>query len=180
MTGAWLTLRQLLAEKYDDLRSRLTRRLGSEELASEVLHETWLRLDQGIDAKSIRSPGAYLFRSALNIAIDRGRAERRRVQPSKIEAMLYIADDAPGPAQQAEARLELEQLERALEELTPRRRTILLAARLEGLPLWQIAERLDISQRLVEIELKHALEHCAQRLNRNVTRRFGPRPRQTS
>jgi hypothetical protein len=46
--------------------------------------------------------------------------------------------------------------------------------------LRDIAEHLGISQRLVEIELKHAVDHCAERLGKQVTRRFGPKPRQTS
>jgi RNA polymerase sigma-70 factor (ECF subfamily) len=67
-----------------------------------------------------------------------------------------------------------------LEELTPRRRMILLASRVEEVTLQEIANRLGISQRLVEIELKHALDHCAERLQRQVVRRFGPKPRETS
>lgn len=38
-----------------------------------------------------------------------------------------------------------------------------------------IAEQIGISQRMVEIELKNALAHCAQRLNRKIVQRFGPR-----
>jgi DNA-directed RNA polymerase specialized sigma24 family protein len=66
-------------------------------------------------------------------------------------------------------------LVQALADLTPRRRDILLASRLENIPLHVIAARLDVSQRLVEIELKHALAHCALRLDREVIQRFGPR-----
>jgi RNA polymerase sigma-70 factor (ECF subfamily) len=71
--------------------------------------------------------------------------------------------------------MELEELQRAFAELTPRRRQILMAARAEGRQLREIAAQLGISQRLVEMELKQALEHCALRLNRVVVQRFGPR-----
>ena len=47
-------LRQLLVERYDDLRQRLARRLGSMEFATEVLHETYLRLGRG------EPPGGYV------------------------------------------------------------------------------------------------------------------------
>jgi RNA polymerase sigma-70 factor (ECF subfamily) len=57
---------------------------------------------------------------------------------------------------------------------------ILLASRLEGTPLRLIAGQLGISQRMVEIELKHALDHCAERLDRKVTKRFGPGKRESS
>jgi RNA polymerase sigma-70 factor (ECF subfamily) len=177
---SWEMLRQLLARKYDVFRCRLTRRLGSADLASEVLHEMWLRLDRNGNAGLVQSPNAYLFRTALNVATDRRRSDQRRAKMFEIQAALEIPDDNPGPAREAEARLEIQALEKALEELTPRRRMILLASRLEGAPLKEIAERLDVSQRLVEIELKHALEHCALRLERSLTRRFGPGARQTS
>ncbi|WP_197322774.1 sigma-70 family RNA polymerase sigma factor, partial [Ralstonia solanacearum] len=94
--------------------------------------------------------------------------------------MLEIVDAAPGPEREVESREQIARLEQVLEELTPRRRTILLASRLEGTPLREIAERLGVSQRLVELELKAALEHCAKRFGKKVTRRFGPAPRETS
>ncbi|MEA2916082.1 MAG: hypothetical protein QOJ15_8163 [Bradyrhizobium sp.] len=48
------SLRQWLTAGYTDIRRRLTRRLGSEELASEVLHETYLRLDGAGDAAAVK------------------------------------------------------------------------------------------------------------------------------
>jgi RNA polymerase sigma-70 factor (ECF subfamily) len=176
----WTILRQLLADRYDDFRRRLTRRLGSEELAHETLHETWVHLHGKEAIGTIEAPSNYLLRMAFNIATDRRRREIRLARRFEIRAVLETADEAPGPEREAEARREIAALERALEELTPRRRMILLASRLEGLHLREIAERLGISQRLVEIELKNAVDHCAERLDRKVTRRFGPRPRETS
>jgi RNA polymerase sigma factor (sigma-70 family) len=176
----WATLRQHLAERYDEFRSRLARRLGSADRASETLHETYLRLDRAGHVGVVRSPGAFLLRIAINIAADDGRAERRRARRHDVRALLTVADEGASPETAAAARQELAALETALEELTERRRTILLWSRLEGLPLRAIAARLEISQRLVEIELKHALEHCAERLGKTRTQRFGPRPRKTS
>jgi RNA polymerase sigma factor (sigma-70 family) len=176
----WATLRQVLADRYDELRRRLTRRLGSADLASETLHETYLHLERSDPVGFVQSPNAFLLRIASNIATDRGRSETRRARQHEIRAMLDVVDDAPGPERAAEARFEVENLELAIAELTPRRRMILLSSRLEGVPLRTIATRLGISQRLVEIELKHALEHCAERLGRTVTQRFGPRSRESS
>ncbi|MTD96299.1 sigma-70 family RNA polymerase sigma factor [Hyphomicrobium sp. xq] len=176
----WATLRQLLVDRYDDLRRHLARRLESEELARETLHETWLRLDRTGEVASIKSPTGYLLRTALNIAVDRRRADSRLARPAEIAAVLEVADPASDPAAQAEGRMEIAALELALQELTPRRRAILLASRLDGTTLRQIAAELGISQRLVEMELKHALDHCAQRLGRKVVRLFGPRSPETS
>jgi DNA-directed RNA polymerase specialized sigma24 family protein len=66
-----LSLSQAIVAGYTDLRRRLTRRLGSEELASEVLHETYLRLNAVADTGVVQRPEDYIFRVALNIASDK-------------------------------------------------------------------------------------------------------------
>ncbi|MCF3996796.1 RNA polymerase sigma factor VreI, partial [Pseudomonas aeruginosa] len=37
---------KLFLASYDDFKARLKRRLGSEDLACDVLHETYLRVDR--------------------------------------------------------------------------------------------------------------------------------------
>jgi RNA polymerase sigma-70 factor (ECF subfamily) len=168
-------LRQVFVLGYHDLRIRLTRRLGSAERASDALHETWLRIERATPAGLLNKPKSYLLQMAFHAALAHWRAEQRVVTLSDAKAALGIADDAPGPERAAAARLEIETLARALAELTPRRREILLASRLDGVALREIAARLGISQRLVEIELRDALAHCALRLKREVVQRFGPK-----
>lgn len=169
-------LRRFFLQAYHDLRAQLARRLGSVELASDALHETWLRLERAEPADAVLSPRRYLLQMASNAAFKRLGVENRLVTLDDAKAAIGLADETPDPERAVIARSELDALARALSELTPRRRSILLASRLEGIPLRIIAERLGISQRLVEIELKHALAHCALRLNRNLIQRFGPKP----
>lgn len=161
-----ISLQDFLTLRYDDLKRRLARRLGSSELAGDALQDTWLRLHGKHAAGAVVSPGAYLFRMAFNVAIDRQRAESRRLSASEVESILEIADPAPGPAEVAQTRSDLDALVRAMEELPKRRREILLAARMEGLTQPEIARRFGISLRLVELELQRAQEYCAVRLNR--------------
>jgi RNA polymerase sigma-70 factor (ECF subfamily) len=153
-------LRQRLIQGYDELKLRLTRRLGSAELAGEALQDTWLRLARMQAVGAVRSPGNYLFRIALNVARDRRAAEDRHLSATEIDGLLELADDAPDPARTAEARASLRELEAVMAELPPRQREILLAARLDGLPRREIANRLGISLRLVEKELQRAQEYC--------------------
>jgi len=171
----WQALRQLLIDRYDDFRRRLARRLGSVELATEILHETYLRLNRdSIELGVVQSPNAYLFRTALNVAADHHRsAEGRRLNTVEVETLRSIADAAIDPARAMEARLQVTTLERALEELTPRRRAILIAARLEEVPHAEIAARFGISTRMVEKELRVALLHCSARLEKKLEGRFG-------
>jgi RNA polymerase sigma factor (sigma-70 family) len=173
-------LRRFFVLGYDELRARLTRRFGSVDLASDALHETWLRLETAVPAGVVRSPKNYLLTMAANVALRRLRAESNFVTLTDAKMAVGISDDAPDPECVAIASSEIAVLAKALSELTPRRREILLASRLDGVQLWAIAERLGVSQRLVEIELKHALAHCALRVDRNVAKRFGPRRLQES
>ena len=174
------TLRRLLVLGYDELKARLTRRLGSAELASDALHEAYLTLHRVPRLGHVRNMRFYLLRTAFNFALKQMRVDRRFVALSDVQMAVGIADDTPGQARVLAARNEIEALKNALTELTPRRREILLAARLEGVTLRAIADRFGVSQRLVEIELKHALAHCALRLDREAVQRFGPRPRRQS
>ncbi|MGO4717373.1 RNA polymerase sigma factor [Bradyrhizobium sp. 2TAF24] len=153
----WAALRGLLVDRYEEFKLRLTRQLGSEELASESLHDTWLRLHRQDEVGPVRNPPAYLLRIAVNTAMDRLRADGRRARRAEIEAALDVADAAPGPAREAEARLEIEALDRAMRALPERTRAILLASRLEGLTHQAIAERMGVSRRTVAYELDRAI-----------------------
>jgi RNA polymerase sigma-70 factor (ECF subfamily) len=173
-------LQQLLVSGYEDLKLRLKRRFGSEAFASEILHETYLRLDRLDTASPVQSPKAYLLRIALNVATDRHKADNRRLTRSEIEVLRQSAEHAADPARIAEGRSEIQALRRALGELPARRRAILLASRIEETPHQDIATRFGISTRMVEKELKRALAHCGERLDRKVVQRFGPRPPEKS
>ena len=166
-------LRALLLAEYVDLDRRLTRRLGSADLASDVLHETYLRLEGLSEIGPVRSPKAYLFRIALNIANDRRRAESRRLTVDEVDCLLDIPDDRPDAARVIEDRSEVELLRRAIAELPARRRHVLTLARIEGLPNREIAEQLGVTVRTVETDLKQAVEHCAERLKRCLPDKFG-------
>ena len=170
-----LQLRDHLVARYDEIKRQLTLRLGSADLAGDVLQETYLHLDRPAKIGVVRSPVSYLLAVATNIARMKFRRERGWISLEEVDAAVGLADEAPDPAHSAEAKLEMEALQRAFDELTPRRQRILVAARIEGRFLRDIAEELGVSQRLVEIELKHALEHCALRLGREIVQRFGPR-----
>ena len=164
MTDATLAmLRQLLVQGYDELKTRLTHRLGSPELAGEAMQDTWLRLQRTETIGIVRSPANYLFRIALNVARDRLSAERRYLTAVEIDQLLDLADQTPDPARVVELRSDLRAIGQLIKELPPRQREILVAARLDGLPRREIAERLGISLSLVEKELKLAHEYCLAR-----------------
>ncbi len=169
------SLRHRLVLDYEALKAQLARYLGSADHASEALQDTWLKLERATPQEPIDRPFVYLLRIAYNIAVKRRRGERPTMMLEEARAALNLIDDAPDPERVVEARSELAALERALAELSPRRREILIASRADGIPLREIAARLGISQRLVEMELKLALLYCGQYLGKKIDQRFGPR-----
>ncbi len=171
-------LRSQLVENYDTLIRKLTRRLGSSDFAHEALHETFVRLDRVTDAVPVRSPADYIFRTAINVAKDRQKAQNYRVSRTEIDTLLDVSDDAPDPARIVEARSEIEAFKRALSELPERPRAVLESILVEGRPPQEVSAELRVSLRTVESDLKLALSHCADRLSHTMIRRLGgPRPR---
>lgn len=155
-------LRQLIALRYDEIKTRLARALGSRELADDVLHETYLRLHSQDTVGLIRQPESYVFRVALNIATDKRRDDRRRASKTEVLEAVALLEPAPDLSREIEARSEIEALKRALAALPPRRRAILIAARVDGLSHEVIAKRLKISRTMVQKELSRAVRHCAE------------------
>ena len=168
------TMVSLFLASYEDFKVRLRKRLGSEDLANDVLHETYLRVDRMEVPPNLAQPNAYLYRMALNIAADRRQADARLLTGSEVEELLQSADEAQDPSRVVGGQREVQSLVKALYELPARRRKILIAARLEEAPHLEISQRFGISTRMVEKEIKAALGHCAKRLERKVIQRFGP------
>jgi RNA polymerase sigma factor (sigma-70 family) len=176
----WAVLQQRLLLRYGDLKKRLTRHLGSSELAGDALHDTWLRLERGGDLANVRSPDTYLLHVAINIARDNLRSENRRVTTSDAETLLGIADEAPNAERTAESRSELRALMAVMAELPARQKAILMAARLEGLGRREIAQRYGVSVRYVHRELQAAQDYCAERLEKLAAGEFMSVPRESS
>ncbi|GGB95621.1 ECF sigma factor VreI [Oxalicibacterium flavum] len=167
-------LRELLLQKYSYFKRHLHMRLGSEDLANDVLQETYLKVESMSAPSAIEYPSAYLYRMALNIAEDQRKTHARLLSVAEIEDLYEMVDELAGPERAHEAKAELAALERALAELPKRRRAIVMAARVDDLPHQKIAERFGISVRTVEKELRAGLEHCCARLGRDFVQRFGP------
>ncbi|WP_034160378.1 RNA polymerase sigma factor [Sphingomonas sp. ERG5] len=157
-------LRRSLRTSYRDLIQRLTRKLGSPDLAQEALHETWLRLERPGALSDVANPEAYLYRSALNAATNIRVSEGRRLNAMEIEVALDIPDEAPGPDVIAEGRADFTRLERALADLPERQRAVLCASLLETISYEALAARHGVTVRTIHSDIRHAVEHCADRL----------------
>ncbi len=175
-----MKLRDLLIRDYLRLRDRLMRRSGSADFATEILHETYLRLGQSGDSgKDVRNADAYLYRTALNVAADARARDHRWIDKAAIETVRRQDDHELDPEEILQAQQEWRELLAALDELPARRREVFLAVRLDGLPRSEVARKFGISTDTVDRELKQAFEHFGRRQdkirqNRRGDRRFEP------
>ncbi|WP_431508912.1 sigma-70 family RNA polymerase sigma factor [Variovorax sp. DAIF25] len=157
-------LLNFLVERYDVLRRKLSHRLGSVELAEDVLHDTYVKLSVRAPAGPVHSPQSFLLRTAVNIAIDRIRADRLELSGEEVDELLMTDEKAIDPAVAVEARIDLEAVARAMELLPPLRRQLLFASRVEGIPQKELAQRYAISLRRVEREIHLAHEFCVEQM----------------
>ncbi|MEI2418011.1 RNA polymerase sigma factor [Orrella sp. JC864] len=153
------TLLDYLTQRYASLKLRLTRKLGNADLASDALHDTWLRLQDKDGSLSPGSPAAYLMRVATNIAVDMQRVQNRTVSGEEVDALLEaMADAAPDPARQAQGRRDLEAVTELLAAMPERRRVIVVMVHWQDMTRQAVADRLGVSRRTVDYELQRAHE----------------------
>ncbi len=155
-------LQVFLVANYARLHRRLMHHLGCPDLASDSLHDAWIRLGDRTSAQAAQSPEAYVYRVACNAATDRLRADRSWQYASDAETELeHLADLSPGPEAIADARSELAAVERALQHLPQRHRSVLIGLRIEEMTREEVARRCDLSLRRVDTVLRRTLDHCA-------------------
>src|ERR1700749_2698108 len=99
---------------YDELKARLTQRLGSAELASDALQDAWLRLETAVPTAPIDPPYPYLLRIAYNLGLRSAERARETVTLDDANASLSLIDESPDPIQIQEGRAELEMLKQAM------------------------------------------------------------------
>ncbi len=177
----WARLRHRLLDRYDEFVRRLTRKLGSSDLAREAIHETYLRFERVGDTEPIANLDGYIFQTAVNIAKNRSIVDRRYLSASETGALIGIPDEAPDAARTVAARLEMEFLKRVLEELPVRRREIFIASWVDGVPYVDLAQRYGVHLRTIQREVLEATLFIRQRWKENdgAQRRNSP-PRLSS
>ena len=145
------------------LASRLRHRAADvQDLAQEV----FLRLLRINHHETIRSSEAYLYTVAFHVLHQH--VLRRSATPEAVEItdLINELESAPGsdPVTQFETQQQLEELQGALQQLSPKARAVLLLHRRDGYSLEEIGAQLGFSRAMAAKYLSKALLHCRQRL----------------
>ena len=158
---------QHLFERY---RASLVRHvaglLGTQTDAEDIVQETYSRLLRVNDLEQSEARArSYMFRVATNLAYDR---HRRQPEQSieDLDPSCEPVNGIDGPDAIVDLDRAVEAITRTLLQLKPRCRQAFLLRTAEGLSYEAIAERLGVSKRTVEREMKQAIDACQRRLRR--------------
>ncbi len=127
----------------------------------DLVQETYTRLLRVRAKGEVRSTRGLLFATARNAARDlfRRRAVARTGSVAELDCT-QVADEAPAPDEAVARSQEVELLSAAIAALPERCREVFVLRRFEGLSHREIAERMNISEHTVEVQLTKALRRC--------------------
>jgi RNA polymerase sigma factor (sigma-70 family) len=140
---------------------------------ADLLQDVYLRVYEAALTERPKSTKAFVFTIAHNLLVDRVR--RERVIPleaaENLEALAVAAAEAPGPEAHTIARDELRVVQAAVDKLPPRARQAFILHHVNGLPVRQIAARMNITERAVTWHLNAGLRALANVLYRDPPER---------
>jgi RNA polymerase sigma factor (sigma-70 family) len=156
-------LQSLYARYWPEICHYLRGRFGAgPPEPQDIAQQAFAQLAALSNPQSITNPRAFLYRTAINAAIDHRRNQRRRerlldtvVRP---EAEEDIHD--PGPERVLLGQEQLSILEEAVMALPERDRTFFLLNRYEGVSFAEIARQTGMSPSGVRLIVEQALASC--------------------
>ncbi|MCR5876302.1 sigma-70 family RNA polymerase sigma factor [Phenylobacterium sp. J426] len=164
-----------LLDVYLERRANLVRffaaRSGSPAAAEDLAQELYLKLAAREPAAAADNPTALLYRMALNLMLDRARAEQRAT--ARETAWRQTAHqslggediaDAPPADEALASRQRLSQLVEAVAVLPPQMQRAFRLHKLDGLSHAQTAEAMGISVKSVEKHISAALKALTARV----------------
>ncbi|HUO23821.1 MAG TPA: sigma-70 family RNA polymerase sigma factor [Caulobacteraceae bacterium] len=134
--------------------------------ADDVIQESYTLISALACVDHISNPRAYLFQTAKSILL----TEVRRSKVVSIEAIdnfeNFGVSDAPSPEQHTSDRQELRLLSEALDALPLQVRDAFKMRKIDGMAQNQIAKRLGLTEKAVEMRVARALRLLVEQFGR--------------
>jgi RNA polymerase sigma factor (sigma-70 family) len=160
-----LSVKELIGRYHGSLVSFLRQRLRVADDAVDVAQEAYIRMLQYEGSREVQSPSSLLFRVAINIANDVGRAEQVRQAANHFPVDdLDLDSGLASPEREVAAAQDLEVLYQAIAGLPPKCQQVFLLSRVQSMTYPQIASHCGISVKMVEKHISHALAICADKV----------------
>ena len=150
-------------EPYEPmLRAWLRNRFPCVLSCDDIVQESYLRVLRARKVSVLKAPKAFLFQTALNLALDHlrshGVSKTTSLSVVQTEEMPDLETAVP---ELVTRRQELEALRTAIEALPERCRRVVTLVRVYGVPKKEVASRLGISLNTVSNQLAIGLRKCA-------------------
>ena len=135
----------------------------AEDAAQEAFIQAWLHLPSYRPQMPLRN---WLYRIAVNAAMDRFRKEKR-ILPNDIDD-LHLADERPGPESLVSQRERTALIQNAVLSLPEASRAVLVLREYEGMSYHEIADALDIPVGTVMSRLIYARKLLKDKLEQEL------------
>ncbi|MCQ8117319.1 RNA polymerase sigma factor [Methylomonas rosea] len=142
--------------------------VGCPQTAEDLAHEAYLKLLHALESQEVKYPRPFMYQIAKNLALDHLRKEHIRHRADHtlqtdadddIALLDSLPANTPTPEQQASDQEEVALMLAALEQLTERRRQILVLHKFHHWTYERIASYYGISRSAVEKNVHAALAH---------------------
>ena len=157
------------------LRAWLQSRFPADFDFDDIVQDAFLRVLQAHERENLRSPRAFLFKTARNLALDRLRHSRVAQTEALVESdALYVLEEGMGVPEIVARNQELELLTEAIQTLPKRCRQVFTLRKVYDLSQKEIARKLGISEHTVSAQMTIALRKCFEFMARSGRRSKGP------
>ncbi|PCJ34408.1 MAG: hypothetical protein COA93_05000 [Alphaproteobacteria bacterium] len=165
-------IEQMYQDNHAGFLKFLMYRTQNQDDAHDVLQEAFQKIINLEGLRTMENPRAYLYRTAINIIIDRqrkGQHHKKYIHEVQSGVSMGVASEAGAiPAdRQVAARQELDEVFLALDELPAKCRRAFLLHRENNLKYREIAEELQISISMVEKYIIQALKYLRRKMKKN-------------
>lgn len=146
-----------------DLRSYLRRTFPAVRDVDDVVQESYLRVWTACAAQPIRCARGFLFKVARHLALDLVRRDRAAPFSAvrDFDALSVVADKSHA-ADALSTQEKIQLVAEAIATLPARCREIVVLRKLHGLPQRDVAARLRLSERTVEVQVAKGVKRCEQ------------------
>lgn len=149
-----------------DLHAFCFSRVKEQDIAEEIVQETFARFLKAAQEENIDNPRGYIFRIAFNLTINYFRKKKIRAINTDMEV---DEDKIPGGEVSPEEWLRYKQFRdrfnSLFNDLSDKQQKIFYLRRMEGLTTAEIGQKYNISRRMVQKYMAQIIKHFHQGLS---------------
>lgn len=156
-----LNIEAIYLSHQSELQHHLARIVDCPELASDLVHDSFIIFFREIKKQTIEHPRGFLFRIARNLAYDhiKHRKVTENYQQTE-DPTLLPPIESPSAEKMASIEERLDTVMKILDELPTRTRDIFVLNRIYGMTYSETAREFNISDSAVEKHLARTFLHC--------------------